>query len=664
MIISELSSNADSYQYSTYFHKDRNGKLRVGPVWDSDLTFGNDLWSWLFDSRSRTDVWQFSNDLNVGSKFWKSLFDNTLFRCYFSKRWNELIQPGQPLNFSSIETLIDQTAAIINEAVLREYELWGYYSNLQQNIADIKTFLAERIPWITANLGPCSSCAEVPVPPLVITKIMYHPEASIYSPDNDDFEFIEITNNSDTIVDLTGVYFGGTGFVYQFPINSTLGPYDSVYLASDSVYFNIAYGFKPYGQFTRHLSNKSENLVLLDAFGNVIDNVHYSDSIPWPDADGNGYYLELSDIDLDNGLASSWEASKVTFTEKAFLNVSIEAMSLDCQEGSSGILNITSNTYWTTSSSETWLTLSKASGSEDAAITITAQKNPTINTRGAAVTIKATGLPDRTVIITQVGSKAYLNVSTETMSLGCQEGSFGILNINSSTFWTISSSETWLTLSKASGSGDAAIIITAQKNPTINTRGAAVIVKATGLPDTIVIITQAGSEAYLNVSIEMMSLDCQEGSSGILNINSNTYWTISSSETWLTLSKTSGSGNETITVIAQNNPTVNTRNATVTVKATELPDRTVIITQAGSMTDINDTENNHVKIYPNPARTVLFIEGLSEDTQVSIYDFRGNLILKKQLFEGDLDISTLASGVYTIKLENIAESITRRFVKN
>ena len=58
MIINELASNADGYQLSTYFHKDRNGKLRAGPIWDFNLTYGNDLFQWGYD-RSRTDIWQF-----------------------------------------------------------------------------------------------------------------------------------------------------------------------------------------------------------------------------------------------------------------------------------------------------------------------------------------------------------------------------------------------------------------------------------------------------------------------------------------------------------------------------------------------------------------------------------------------------------------------------
>ncbi len=43
MILTELSSNADGYSLSTFYHKDRNGKLRAGPLWDMDLTYGNDL---------------------------------------------------------------------------------------------------------------------------------------------------------------------------------------------------------------------------------------------------------------------------------------------------------------------------------------------------------------------------------------------------------------------------------------------------------------------------------------------------------------------------------------------------------------------------------------------------------------------------------------------
>ena len=142
------------------------------------------------------------------------------------------------------------------------------------------------------------------------------------------------------------------------------------------VFSRLAYGFVPYGQFTRHLSNKSENLTLLDGFGNVIDNVNYCDSAPLSGADGNGYYLKLSDINLDNSLASNWQASKEVITQEPYVSVSTDKLFLRCQEGSRCTFNVASNIDWTISGSDAWLTISKASGFGNETIIVTAEKNP------------------------------------------------------------------------------------------------------------------------------------------------------------------------------------------------------------------------------------------------------------------------------------------------
>jgi hypothetical protein len=41
MLINELSKNVDGYRISTFFYKEKNEKLRMGPVWDYDIAFGN-----------------------------------------------------------------------------------------------------------------------------------------------------------------------------------------------------------------------------------------------------------------------------------------------------------------------------------------------------------------------------------------------------------------------------------------------------------------------------------------------------------------------------------------------------------------------------------------------------------------------------------------------
>ena len=158
-------------------------------------------------------------------------------------------------------------------------------------------------------MAPKSNCSNVVIPPLVITKIMYHPDSTMSFPESESQEFIEIKNTGSATVNLTGVYFSGTGFVYQFPAYSEIFPNSTKILAGDFETFTSKYGFQPSGQFTRSLSNGGEKLVLADAFGNVIDSVNYSDDAPWPNADGNGYYLELTDPLSDNSIATNWTLS-------------------------------------------------------------------------------------------------------------------------------------------------------------------------------------------------------------------------------------------------------------------------------------------------------------------------------------------------------------------
>jgi spore coat protein CotH len=307
ILINELASNVDAYSFSTYYHKDRNGKLRAGPIWDLNLTYGNDLFSFGWD-RSKPDVWQFSNGSNEGPKYYRDLYNNVQFKCYLSRRWNELTQVGQPLYLASILTLIDNTVAQISEATVRENTRWGTIGNHAAAITTLKAWLNLRIPWMTSHLGSFSACQNVPTPPLVISKINYHPATIAGFPDEDKLEFIEITNAGSSLIDLTGIYFGGTGLVYQFPAGSGIQPGNAVYLASDTLTFHNRYGFSAFGQFTRNLSNSNEVLLLLDGFGNEIDFVHYDDGSPWPDADGNGKFLQLIGLSLDNSLASSWMA--------------------------------------------------------------------------------------------------------------------------------------------------------------------------------------------------------------------------------------------------------------------------------------------------------------------------------------------------------------------
>lgn len=304
MIIAEFSSNVDVYSLSTFFHKDRKGKLRAGPVWDYNLTFGHDE----FGNRSRYDVWQFDNDDNNGPKFWKDLFDTDEFKCYLAKRWFEVAAEDNIMNYNVLCARIDEIDAWINEAVGRDNQRWNKMTQHVSEVQAMKTWIQQRINWLNENIGSYDSCDDLDLPPLVISKIHYHP-ADVDSINGNRLEFIQIDNNGDEEVDLTGIYLRELGITYSFPNGARLAARDYLVLCSDSATYVEYYNRIPFGQYERKLSNKSENIVIADAWGNVIDEVHYSDSDPWPtEPDGNGPFLQLIDLDLDNSLPESWTA--------------------------------------------------------------------------------------------------------------------------------------------------------------------------------------------------------------------------------------------------------------------------------------------------------------------------------------------------------------------
>ena len=85
-----------------------------------------------------------------------------------------------------------------------------------QYVNNMKNWLQLRTDWLNQNIGSYDGCSDVDLPPLVISKIHYHP-MDWWNIDGNLLEFIEITNNGDEEVDLTGIYFRELGISYQLP---------------------------------------------------------------------------------------------------------------------------------------------------------------------------------------------------------------------------------------------------------------------------------------------------------------------------------------------------------------------------------------------------------------------------------------------------------------
>ena len=308
MIMGELSSNVDIYQFSTFFHKDRMGKFRAGPVWDFNLTYGYDFGS---VGRSRYDVLQFDNGDNIGSYFWRQLYEDDLYSCYLFHRWAEVTADGAPLSYENVIHVMDSLIEHISSPVFRDRMRWWSIYNYNNHINTMKTWLQNRYAWLNNEWTPTNNCIPEKMPPLVISKINYHP-TSQQGFNTDELEFIGIVNNSGDTVDASGFYFRELGVSYTFPAGSLIAPHEEIFLASNATAFQQCFDKSAFGVFSRHLDNRSERLVLADVWGNIIDEVTYADTLPWPiSADGHGDFLILIDPNLDNALPESWMAANV-----------------------------------------------------------------------------------------------------------------------------------------------------------------------------------------------------------------------------------------------------------------------------------------------------------------------------------------------------------------
>ena len=308
MIMGEMSSNVDIYQKSTFFHKDRNGKLRAGPVWDFNLAYGYDFGD---VGRSGYDVLQFDNGDNTGSDFWHQLYEDNMFSCHLFHRWEDLTAEGAPLSYNHVIHVMDSLSAVTSTARARDRVRWWKSYDYDSHIYTMKQWLLNRYNWLNHEWDLYRDCIPPEPLPLVISKINYHPVVQ-QGFNADDLEFIGIVNNSDDTVDASGVYFRELGLTYAFPDSSLIAPHEEIFIVSNAMAFQQCFPKAAFGVFTRHLDNKSERLVLADAWGNIIDEVTYADTLPWPvSADGHGDFLILIDPNLDNALPESWMAADV-----------------------------------------------------------------------------------------------------------------------------------------------------------------------------------------------------------------------------------------------------------------------------------------------------------------------------------------------------------------
>jgi hypothetical protein len=85
-----------------------------------------------------------------------------------------------------------------------------------------------------------------------------------------------------------------------------------------------------------------------------------------------------------------------------------------------------------------------------------------------------------------------------------------------------------------------------------------------------------------------------------------------------------------------------------------------------SVVNVSQIESGlYFKSYPNPFLDKIRIEGLDhKNAQLRIYNMTGEIIIEKQIQDGDeIDLTYLPSAVYTLSISTATKYLTRKIVK-
>jgi hypothetical protein len=73
--------------------------------------------------------------------------------------------------------------------------------------------------------------------------------------------------------------------------------------------------------------------------------------------------------------------------------------------------------------------------------------------------------------------------------------------------------------------------------------------------------------------------------------------------------------------------------------------------------------SDKIRLYPNPVRSNLFVDGLPQNATVKIYDMKGKLVVNRQNGDNQIDVNNLSKGVYSIQIVGKNGITTKKFVK-
>ena len=165
-ILNEITRNVDAYRISTFMHKDINEKLKMGPIWDFNIAFGNadyceggltGGWAYKFNEVCPADGM-------LVPFWWDRLMQDPNFTQALRERWTSLRL--NELSNSSVMGIIDELVGELedSDAITQNFGKWlilGTYiwpnnfvgNRHSEEITYLKEWIEGRLLWMDQEIS-------------------------------------------------------------------------------------------------------------------------------------------------------------------------------------------------------------------------------------------------------------------------------------------------------------------------------------------------------------------------------------------------------------------------------------------------------------------------------------------------------------------------------
>jgi hypothetical protein len=165
LLINELTRNVDAFVRSAYYFKDRDDKLKAGPLWDYNFALGGVGAQSPTPTSTSDPGWQYTGASRNVNNWYPKLATDPTFMAQVKTRYTELRK--SLWSDSSLSSRMDTLSAPVKNAVVRDYTRWPVTGVIlsssgftggptaptwEGQLKVMRDFVVARLAWMDANL--------------------------------------------------------------------------------------------------------------------------------------------------------------------------------------------------------------------------------------------------------------------------------------------------------------------------------------------------------------------------------------------------------------------------------------------------------------------------------------------------------------------------------